>query len=112
MKWALNNLRKRRKLRADRSAFGALIAEPVTGGITLPANARLGLRSVAGTEEHTMAATLDGPSSRTIFTPGMEAGTILAIDHTERGTVVNAEEGFEVVLDLGLGVWVKIGEGE
>lgn len=111
MNWALNAIRKARKERANRSAFSALIAEPAVGSIALPANGRVGLVAVAGAEAGELAAILEGPSSRTIQTPAMVAGTILVIDRLERGTVVNAEEGFDVVLDVGLGVWTKIGEG-
>lgn len=102
---------KTQKERADRSAFSALIAEPIAGSVKLPANGRIGLRSVGGVDAGETAAMLEGPSSRTIKTPVMVPGTFIVLDRLERGTVVNAEEGFEVVLDLGLGVWVKIGEG-
>lgn len=106
---ALNS--KAQKERANRSAFGALIAEPAVGSVKLPANGRIGLRSATGADAGETAALLEGPSSRTIQTPVMVAGTVLTIDRLERGTVVNAEAGFDVVIDVGLGVWVKIGEG-
>lgn len=113
MGWVLNKLRKVRKERANRSAFGALIAAPVVGSFALPANAaRLGLRAVDAVVAGTQAAEIDGPTSRTISTPSMDAGTILVIEGLERGTVVTAEAGFEIVLDIGLNVWAKIGEGE
>lgn len=110
MKW-LEAVAKRRKQRQNISAFKALMATPAVGAVTLPANARLALRSVAGSVEGDPAATIVGASDRTIHAPDLDAGEMLVLDQVARGAVVTPVAGFELMLDTGLSNFVKIGEG-
>lgn len=102
---------KSRKERQNVSAFAALVASPVTGAITLPAGARLAFRSVAGASAGTTASTIAGTSNRTIKTPALAAGESMTLDHVERAAVVTPAACFEVLIDIGLGRFAKIGEG-
>lgn len=108
MKWPAI-IAKIRKQRQDVSAFKGLMAAPASDAITLPANARIAFRSIDGSSAGTTAATLVGPSVRTIKTPALAAGEFALLDFAERGTVVTPEAGFEILLDTGLGKFVKIG---
>ena len=100
---------KNRKKRQNVTAFKALLATPATGSVTLPANARLAFRSVSGAVAGTTAATLVGTSNRTIQTPALAAGEFVTLDYAERDTVVIPSSGFDVLLDIGLGRFQKIG---
>lgn len=100
---------KNRKGRQNRTAFAALIDTPAVGAVTLPAGARLALKSVAGATAGTTAATIAGTSNRTIKTPALAAGESMTLDHVERAAVVTPAAGFEVLLDTGLGRFAKIG---
>lgn len=102
---------KHRKERQNRTAFDALLASPSTGAITLPASARLALRSTAGALAGATAATITSSANRTIKTPVLAAGESMPLDYVERGAVVTPSSGFEVLLDIGLGRFEKIGEG-
>lgn len=108
MNW-LAAITKNRKARQDVSAFKSLLALPASGSFALPANARLAFRSVAGAVAGSTAATLRSASTRTIKAPALAAGAFTVLDHAERGTVVTAASGFEVLLDTGLGKFKKIG---
>lgn len=108
MKWPAV-IAKTRKERQNVSAFKALLANPAVGAFSLPANARLAFRSVAGAAAGTTAATLVGTSTRTIKTPVLAAGEFMTLDNAERDTVVTPSAGFEVLLDTGLGKFKKIG---
>jgi len=100
-----------RKERQNVTAFAALVASPVTGAVTLPAGARLAFRSVAGATAGTTAATIAASTNRTIKTPALAAGESMTLDYVERAAVVTPAAGFEVLLDIGLGRFTKIGEG-
>lgn len=100
-----------RKERQNISMFAALIATPAVGAITFPANGRIYLRSVAGCIAGTDAATITGPTARTIETPLLAAGESMNGIYVERGRVVTPATGFEVLLDTGMGRRQKIGEG-
>lgn len=100
---------KNRKERQNRTAFAALIDTPAVGAVTLPAGARLALKSVAGATAGTTAATISGTSNRTIKTPALVAGESMTLDYVERAAVVTPAAGFEVLLDTGLGRFAKIG---
>lgn len=100
---------KNRKERQNRTAFAALIDTPAVGAVTLPAGARLALKSVAGATAGTTAATITGTSNRTIKTPALAAGESMTLDYVERAAVVTPAGGFEVLLDTGLGRFAKIG---
>lgn len=100
---------KNRKERQNRTAFAALIDAPAVGAVTLPAGARLALKSVAGATAETTAATIAGTSNRTIKTPVLVAGESMTLDYVERAAVVTPAAGFEVLLDTGLGRFAKIG---
>lgn len=100
---------KNRKGRQNRKAFNSLINSPAVGAITLPAGARLALKSVSGATAGTTAATITGVSNRTIKTPLLVAGGSVKLDYVEPRAVVTPASGFEVLLDVGLGRFVKIG---
>lgn len=99
---------KRQRNRRDVSAFAALIDTPGSGAITMPANARIYLRSVAGASLGDDMATI---GSRTIQSPALDAGESMDGIYVERGQVVTPEVGVECYIDAGLGVRRKIGEG-
>ncbi len=101
---------KQRK-RRDVSAFKAYIASPAAVTITLPAGGRFALRSTAGAVAGTTAATIVGPSSRTLKVPALAAGGQHVVDWLERATVVTLSAGFDLALDVGLGVFAIIAEG-
>ncbi len=105
--FALDHKREQRAKR-DRSLFAALIASPGAGMITMPANASIYLRSVAGCVAGTTAATFNG---RTIGTPTLAAGGTMFAGYVERGTEFSPATGFEVLLAMGQGRVSKIGEG-
>ena len=100
---------KARKKRQNISAFRSLLETPAVGSVTLPANARLAFRSVAGAIAGTTAATLTGTSTRTIHSPALAAGEFVTLDYAERDTVVTPASGFDVLIDIGLGKFQKIG---
>lgn len=104
-------VRKARRERQNVSAFKALRATPAVAPFALPAGARLGFRRASIVAEDTTAATLTGPSTRTIKTPALAAGEIMVLDFAERGTLVTPAFGFDVMLDVGQGRFEKIGEG-
>lgn len=99
-----------RELRAkrDRAAFSVLIGTPGSGALTMPANGRILLRSVAGCAAGTTAATVSG---RTIKTPLLSAGEDMVLGWLERAVILTPSLGFDVLLDIGLGRTAKIGEG-
>lgn len=103
---------RRRKAKADRYAFSALIAEPAEGAIVAPANARIGVRAHNDTDELVKGATVTGPRTRIIFCPPMVAGSVYNIGYVERGSTITPEDGFSAVVDIGLGRWALIGEPE
>lgn len=107
MKW-LSDVKKRRR-RQNVKKFASLLTTPASGVVTLPANARLALSPRANVLADTTAASITGPSNRTIKTPAMNAGTLLVLDNVERGSVVTPAVGFDVMLDKGLSEWGKIG---
>ena len=96
------------RAKRDRTAFASLIATPVAGELTFPANASVYLRSVAGCAAGTTAAEFKG---RTIKTPLLAAGGAVFAGFIERGTVLTPAIGFDVLIDMGLGRVAKIGEG-
>jgi hypothetical protein len=98
------------KQRRNVSKFAALIANPATDEVVLPANGRLSVVSVAGCAAGTVAVTTVGVSDRSISTPELDAGGRHPIGYFERAVTVTIESGFELYLDQGLGRWVKIAE--
>jgi hypothetical protein len=107
MQWPIGYAREQRAKR-DRSAFAALIGTPSSGPFTLPANARIVVRSVAGCVAGTTAATFN---DRTIKTPALMAGACVTVGQVERGVELAPASGFEVLIDMGLGRIAKVGEG-
>lgn len=107
----LGHIYQRRKARANRALYDDLVASPVTGAMTAPANARIGLRPGTSITAGDPLATLTGPSTRNITSEGLAAGDLQVVERIERGTVVTAETGVEVMLDIGLGRFAKIAEG-
>jgi hypothetical protein len=94
-----------RKQRQDRTAFKTLIATPATGAFQMPANGRLAFKSRAGCAAGTTAATLN---SRSFKTPLLAAGARTHLEYVGRGVTVTPQTGFDVLLDNGLGHYVKI----
>lgn len=111
MNWAVLQLQKARKARQAISGFKLLIAAPVVGAVVLPASGCFALRSNVASVPGTVAATIVGATTRTIKTLNMDAGNTLTVDHIERGCVVTPSAGFDLLLDTGLGVLVKISGG-
>ncbi len=101
----------KQKRRRDVSAFKAYIASPAAVTITLPAGGRFALRSRAGSVAGTTAATTVASTNRTLKVPSLSAGGQNIIDWLERGTVVNVSAGFDLALDIGLGVFAIIAAG-
>lgn len=56
-------------------------------------------------------ATLTSSTVREIGVEEAVDGTTVVIDHVERGVTIAPAEGVTVEIDVGLGVWRKIGEG-
>lgn len=125
---AAHYLRRRRAERQDAKAFAALIETPAVGDFAMPASGRLRFVSTAGSAAGTTAATLTGSyytysdvggvitrsassDPREIQTPLLTAGESVVIDRIERAVNVDPELGFDVEVDVGLGVWKKIAEG-
>lgn len=122
------HLRRRRADRQDAKAFAVLIETPAVGNFAMPASGRVRFVAVAGSAEGSTAATLTGSyytysdvggvivrsassAPRTIKTPLLTAGEAVVIDRIERAIDVDPEVGFDVQVDVGLGVWKKIAEG-
>jgi hypothetical protein len=99
---------QKRKAKQDLSAFKARLASPTAGNFSLPANARLAIRSVAGCAAGTSIVTI---GSRTIKAPALAAGGVHPIGYFERGKAVSPIAGFEMLVDTGLGRYGKIGQG-
>lgn len=108
MKRPLDYKRDQRAKR-DRAALAGLIDSPVTGAITFPANATVYARSVAGSVEGATAATFNG---RTVKTPALAAGGRSLIGYIERGTVLTPGPGIEILIDMGMGRYSQIANGE
>ncbi|HWV46418.1 MAG TPA: hypothetical protein VN039_10450 [Nitrospira sp.] len=112
MGWLGWQLDKRRRERQNVAFFKTLLATPATGAFKLPANARLAFQSVAGAAQGTAAATLVGASTRNIACPtALVAGDYFVFDNAEIGTTITPSAGWNVLLDVGLGVFKKIGAG-
>lgn len=97
--------------RQDISEFAGLIAAPVTGEISMPANARVYLRSTAGSAAGTTAATITGATVRTLKTPTLAAGESTRGEYVEADSSVLPASGFDLLLDIGLGRTAKIAGG-
>jgi len=106
-----HTIRKKRRDRANVTAFKTLVGTPIDGAFVLPAAGRISFVSVAGCPAGTTAGTIVTSNIRTIKTPLLAAGGRVVIDHVERAATVTPESGFEVHLDVGLGVWGKIAGG-
>lgn len=104
-------LGRKNKERQNRKFFDALIAAPAVGSFSMPANARLVLRSVAGAVEGTPAVTITGPSAINIISKELSIGEIQFIGYIGRASTVDPQAGFEILVDNGLGVYLKIAEG-
>jgi hypothetical protein len=102
---------KTRKERQNVRKYKALLATPGVGAITLPANATLAVKSVAGCAAGTTAATIVASANRTIKTPLLAAGGRVKLDRVSRGAVITPATGFELHLCVGLGKFRKIGQG-
>lgn len=115
---------KRNHKRADFKKFRFLLASNDDATVTLPANSRVSIRSVAGCIAGTTACVLTGPrtltgynastgvstysATRTIKTKVLAAGGRVVIDRVARGTLITLQAGFEAWIDNGLGKWRKI----
>lgn len=106
--WVNDLLARKQRERADRSRFKALIAAPTAGPLVLPAQARLAFRSISGCVSGTLAAELTGTSVRQLYAPALIPGEQFVLDWAEKGLTIAWEPDFEVFLDMGLGVWVRI----
>lgn len=95
--------------RQDISEFAGLIAAPVTGEISMPANARVFFRSVSGNQAGTVAGTITGPTVRTIHAPALAAGEMTRAEYVEADFRVSPAFGFDMLVDIGLGRTARIG---
>lgn len=111
MKGVLITTRRKARARADRKAFSTLVHTPATGAVALPAGARLGFTVGSNIPKGEAVASVKAATERTIVSPGLKAGERMVLDFAERAAVVTPEQGVTLELDIGLGVWAKIGEG-
>ena len=88
------------RARRDRSAFRELVATPLSGTLTLPANGQFSVRSLPGCAEGTPCCTI---GARDIASRSLEAGEVMGLGWFERGTTITVLAGFELLLDMGLG---------
>jgi hypothetical protein len=99
---------KNQKIRRLTKQFDTLRTTPATGSFAMPANGRIYVRSVSGCAAGTTAMTFSG---RTIQTPLLAANDRMLVGWIERGVTLTPELDFEVLVDVGLGILSKIGEG-
>lgn len=102
---------KKQTERRNRSLYASLIEDPTESEITLPANGRFAFLATASHDAGETVCTVAGPSDRTIVCKAMASGAYQKLDGLERGSVVTVSAGFDMLLDMGLGVYVKIAEG-
>lgn len=107
MHWS-DIVRKHRKERQNASAFAGAIASPVSGEFTMPAGARIRVGAVGAAAAGVDICT---SGSRTFKSPGLDAGGIHPIGYFHAGTKLTPLSGFDLLVDTGLGRYVKIGEG-
>lgn len=99
---------RKRKDRAARTKYGSLVTTPGAGSVTLPAGARLAIRNTSVLADNTAALSI---GDRTINVGAGVAGRTTVLDWLPGGSVVNIESGFDLLLDMGNGVYKKIGSG-
>lgn len=105
---------KERRARIERQnvyAFKTLVATPATGAVTFPGAGRVCFRSVAGCSAGVTAATVVAATTKSIKAPALAAGGMTFQMWIEKGAQVTAAVGFEVMLDNGIGKFVKIAQG-
>jgi len=102
--------RKRQRQRSNVAAFSALLAAPETGSVVIPAD---GMFAIVTPSSHAtgVAATVAGPSNRSIGVPAMAAGQRHLIGKLERGSEVILEAWANLYVDTGLGNLQLICEG-
>lgn len=100
-------LARRQRLRRASSSMAALIADPTSADVTLPAGGRFAVRNAADLSDTTAALTI---GDRTISVGAGVAGMTSVVDWLPQGAVVNIASGFTLLFDNGMGRWVPIGE--
>jgi len=111
MNFVRSQINKVRAERQNRSAYASLIDDPTEAEITLPANGTFAFQATAAHSAGATVCTVAGPTNRAIACPAMEDGDFFRLDRLERGSVVTVSAGFDMLLHMGLGVYVKIAEG-
>lgn len=102
------SMREERADRQDRSKYKALLATPVVTTVTLPANASFKFHAIAIAAEGDTVATIVGPTNRTIKTKALVAGGFTNAIYLQRGTVVTLTANFDLMLNVGLGKYLKV----
>lgn len=92
------------RLRRD-VALLAKFFDGTPGPFPMPANATVGVRATVATAAGD-AATIN---ERTLGAPALAAGQVHSLGWAERANVVTALPGYELVAQIGLGRWRKIG---
>lgn len=90
----------------DRACFHDLIQSPAKGSLTLPANIGLWVRNANGA---TYGAPAIAVSGRHLCTPTLGANELYWVGWFERGSEVTIEAGYEVLIDMGMSNYQKIG---
>jgi len=96
---------RRQDARRAVSAYGALLATPATGGtITAPAGAGLYVRATANRAAGKVASV----GGVDVGAPAMQTGDVRLLGYVQAGATVVQQAGIELLLDVGLGSYVKV----
>lgn len=98
---------KNRKRKQNILAFAPLFDKTGTDPIVLPANASLAVRLNSDVTEETVCVLVNG--TKEISAPVMEANHIHNVGWYEKDVTVQVQNGFELLIDIGLGRWKTIG---
>ncbi len=102
--------RKKFDERFVEAKYRSLIATPFSTPTALPADADFAVQSTAGNVANATALSYTGYNGRTIRVPALDAGEIYRIGRIQRAAVVTVSAGFDLLVDIGLGRLVKVGE--
>lgn len=107
----LNDFRRDRE-QTNAVRMKPLIASPAVGAFVMPAGAMVFFKSVAGCAAGTTAATYTTSSgAKLVKTPALASGAAMNGIYIERGVTVTPSNGFDVMIDTGLGRRRKIAGG-
>lgn len=97
--------------RQDRSKYKTLLATPALTTVTLPANAQFCFKAIGIAADGATVATITGPTNRTIKTKALVAGGFTNTIYLQRASVVTLNSNFDLMLNIGLGKYKKVGRG-